>query len=306
MTATGARARYPIRAVSKLTGISIDTLRAWERRYSVVVPVRDERGRMYTDGDVTRLRLVHQAVLAGHSVGRIASLSDPELQQLATPRAAAPDDPVARAVIDTSALRDALLTLDSADVDREASRLAAMLSPVELIRDALLPLLREVGDHWNARRDGIAVEHMMSSTLRHLFGSFLRFYGRRADAVRLLFATPTGDHHEIGILAAAMLAAGHGCAVSYVGPNVPARDLLAAVEAARARVLVLGLTFTRSATARQRDLRAIGRDLRPDVELWMGGRDAEGCAGLVGPRAVVLRDFDGYLTELGRLGDRAR
>ena len=32
------RARYPIRAVSRLTGISIDTLRAWERRYGAVTP----------------------------------------------------------------------------------------------------------------------------------------------------------------------------------------------------------------------------------------------------------------------------
>jgi DNA-binding transcriptional MerR regulator len=29
-------ARYPIRAVSKLTGIGIDTLRAWERRHGAV------------------------------------------------------------------------------------------------------------------------------------------------------------------------------------------------------------------------------------------------------------------------------
>ena len=34
---------YPIRAVSKQTGISIDTLRAWEKRYQVVAPQRDER-----------------------------------------------------------------------------------------------------------------------------------------------------------------------------------------------------------------------------------------------------------------------
>ena len=54
--------RYPIRAVSKLTGIAIDTLRAWERRYGAVTPVRDSRGRLYSDADVARLRLLHQAV----------------------------------------------------------------------------------------------------------------------------------------------------------------------------------------------------------------------------------------------------
>src|SRR6185436_7231599 len=45
-------APYPIRAVSKLTGIAIDTLRAWERRHRAVTPVRDDRGRMYTDADI--------------------------------------------------------------------------------------------------------------------------------------------------------------------------------------------------------------------------------------------------------------
>ena len=53
---------YPIRAVSKLTGIGIDTLRAWERRYGAVTPIRDDRGRMYTDADIARLRLLGGAV----------------------------------------------------------------------------------------------------------------------------------------------------------------------------------------------------------------------------------------------------
>src|SRR6187401_688956 len=55
-------ALYPIRAVSRLTGIGIDTLRAWERRYRAVEPVRDRRGRMYSDEDVARLRLLNQGV----------------------------------------------------------------------------------------------------------------------------------------------------------------------------------------------------------------------------------------------------
>ena len=71
-----APAHYPIRAVSRLTGISIDTLRAWERRHDAVTPVRDERGRMYTDADVARLRLLRQAVEQGHSIGRLAGLTD--------------------------------------------------------------------------------------------------------------------------------------------------------------------------------------------------------------------------------------
>ena len=82
------RARYPIRAVSKLTGISIDTLRAWERRHAAVAPVRDDRGRLYTDADVDRLRLLHRALTHGHSIGRLAPLTNEELQHLASEPAA--------------------------------------------------------------------------------------------------------------------------------------------------------------------------------------------------------------------------
>jgi DNA-binding transcriptional MerR regulator/methylmalonyl-CoA mutase cobalamin-binding subunit len=295
--------RYPIRAVSKLTGISVDTLRAWERRYGAVVPSRGDRGRLYTDADVTRLQLLHRAVEAGHSVGAIAALSDRDLRDLGTPvRAVSAEE---TRPVDTSAVKAALLTLDSASVDREVSRLAAVLSPIELVRDALLPVLRDVGDNWNAHRGGIALEHMMSSTIQHLFGSFVRLYGRRSGAARLLFATPAGDHHEIGILAAAMLAAARGLAVSYVGPNLPAGDIVAAIRAANARVLVLGLTYSTSVIIRDQDLGTILEAMPPDVELWLGGRDARRYEALVGARGIVLADFDAYVAELGRLEARA-
>lgn len=302
MTANdGAAGRYPIRAVAKLTGVSIDTLRAWERRYGAVTPSRDRRGRLYTDADVARLRLIHLAVSGGHGVGQVARLDDGELRRL-TESAVAPRD--AKAPADTSALKAALLTLDTIEVDHQASRLAALLSPVELVRDALLPLLRDVGDHWNARRRGVALEHVMSSTLRHLFGSFLRFHGKRHSDVRLLFATPAGDQHEIGILAAAMLAAGQGFGVSYIGPSLPAPEILEAVEAAGAQVLVLGLTFASNSGARQRDLRTILRGLPAAVEFWVAGRDAGAYAGLVEPRGVWLRDFDSYQARLSGLDRR--
>src|SRR5512138_1466617 len=77
--------RYPIRAVSKLTGISVDTLRAWERRYRVVEPERDERGRMYSEQDVERLRLLRAAIERGHAIGRVAVLATDDLRALLAP-----------------------------------------------------------------------------------------------------------------------------------------------------------------------------------------------------------------------------
>jgi methanogenic corrinoid protein MtbC1 len=121
---------------------------------------------------------------------------------------------------------------------------------------------------------------------------------------RLLFATPAGERHEIGTLGAAMLAASSGLGVAYLGPDLPARDIVESVKPASAQVLVLGLTTASTGKAREIELRTIVRDLPPDIELWVGGRGAERHAALIGARGLVLRDYHAYQQELARLGGR--
>ena len=74
---------YSIKAVAQATGLTVETLRAWERRYGVVVPNRDEGGRrVYRAEDVLRLRRLREATERGHPIGRLAGLSDDGLASL--------------------------------------------------------------------------------------------------------------------------------------------------------------------------------------------------------------------------------
>ena len=300
--------QYPIRAVSRLTGVTIDTLRAWERRHSAVAPIRDDRGRMYTDTDITRLRLLRCAVEQGHSIGRLAGRTDAELRQItaagqnatAAPKAAS----VCRTSIDTTALTAAMQGYDAAAIDQQISQLASVLPPLELLRDVLMPVLDQVGRDWHRGVARIAHERLMSSTMRNILGSFLRLHARPAVSTRLLFTTPAGERHEIGTLGAAMLAASSGLGVAYLGPDLPARDILASVRPAGAQVLVLGLTSTSAGRAKERELRTIVRDLPKEVELWAGGRGAVRHAALISPRGLVLHDYQAYHQELLRIAAR--
>ncbi len=101
-----------------------------------------------------------------------------------------------------------------------------------------------------------------------------------------------------------MLAASSGLGVVYLGPDIPARDIVDSVKPADARVLVLGLTRASAGRAAERELRTIVRDLPPDVELWAGGQGAVRHAALIGPRGLVLPDYATYAQELVRLGGR--
>ncbi len=77
-----ADAGYRIGAASRLTGITADTLRVWERRYSVVTPGRSPKGgRRYSREDVSRLALIKQLVDAGHAIGSVVSLGTEALQE---------------------------------------------------------------------------------------------------------------------------------------------------------------------------------------------------------------------------------
>jgi len=302
-----SHAQYPIRAVAKLTGIAIDTLRAWERRHRAVTPVRDDRGRMYTDADIARLRLLRGAVERGHSIGRLAGLTDAELRRLAATadgNAASAVAPTPRTLLDTAALTAALQKYDATAIDQQISRLAAVLPPLELLRDVLMPVLAQVGDEWHRGPARIAHEHLMSSTMRNILGSFLRLYARPDVSTRLLFATLAGERHEIGTLGAAMLAASSGLGVAYLGPDLPARDIVESVKPAGAQVLVLGLTTASAGKTKERELLTIVRDLPKDVELWAGGRGAERQASIIGPRGLVFGDYTAYQQELVRIGGR--
>ena len=128
-------------------------------------------------------------------------------------------------------------------IDQEIARLAAVLRPLELLRDVLMPVLAQVGDDWHrgrgAHRAG-APDVLDDAEHPRLVPPAVR--APRDVPARLLFATPAGERHEIGTLGAAMLAASSGLGVAYLGPDLPAREIVESVRPAGAQVLVLGLT----------------------------------------------------------------
>ena len=66
---------YRSGAVARLTGIPVQTLRVWERRYRIVGPRQSATGqRQYSPDDVARLTVIKQLVDSGHAIGSIATL----------------------------------------------------------------------------------------------------------------------------------------------------------------------------------------------------------------------------------------
>ena len=265
--------RYPIRAVSKLTGITVDTLRAWERRYAVVEPERDERGRLYSEADVERLQLLRHLVAQGHAIGRVAVLGSEELRALLTrgPDPVPYDGPTPSTPADLGPLLAAVEHFDAPALRRELSRLAAVLPARTLARQVALPLLRQVGEGWHEGRSSVAQEHLVTAEVRSLVGALARLHAVPDTAPRLMLATPPGERHELGTLVAALVAAGSGFGAFYLGPDLPAAELVKAARRVGPRAVVLGFTGGDGDAEGLAALAEVARTLPAAVECWVGG-----------------------------------
>lgn len=289
---------YPIRAVARMTGLSLDTLRAWERRYEAVSPSRGQRGREYSDADVARLRALGQLVGRGYSIGAIATLGDAELAGLlaaASHAAALAYEPAATA--DLAPIIGALDRFDLDALERALNRHAVILPPADLVFAVVVPLLREIGARWEAGRLRPSQEHLASAVVRSVLGGLLRASTRPDGSPTVLFATPTGERHELGLLCAAVLAASAGCRIVYLGPDLPADEIGHAAANAGAEVVVLSMTTPGSVT--QRELKAVAQRLH-GLEVWVGGPEAQALLAALGHGAVHLDDLSVLVAALAR------
>ena len=289
--------QYPIRAVARITGLTIDTLRAWERRYEAVVPARDGRGRMYTDADVARLITLAELVKRGHGIGTIAALGERELARLvegAETHRATTNLPVACA--DLVPLTSALDRYDLEAIDATLNRYAIVLPPRDLVFAVILPLLQEVGRRWEAGRLRPAQEHVISSIVRSVLGGLLRSAVRPHASPKIVFATPAGERHELGLLSAALLAASAGYGIVYLGQDLPAADIVHAATTAGARIVLVSLTNPNAST--RGEIRRLA-DLPPGMELWIGG-PAAGMQSLDGGRARLVPGLADLVPMLSR------
>lgn len=298
---------YPIRAVAKLTGISLDTLRAWERRYNAVTPARTERGRVYKEADIRRLLLLKSAVESGRAISQVVSLSDAQLEELerkARSFSRKPETLAAPEAVpqELQPLVDSVTSYDYAATNEELGRLALLLRPTDLVYRVVLPLMRMAGENWENGVFQIAQEHMLSACVRNLLGGLVRLQKNGGGAGRILLTTPPGELHEFGILAAAMLAVAHEFQVAYLGPNLPAREVLLAVEKSQPQAVVLGIMKTNATSAVRDDVDRLASELPATTELWLGGSGAsEVSNGVVRSGLVVLQDLAHFERHLARL-----
>ena len=268
----------PISVVVRRTGLTQDVLRAWEKRYQAVVPLRTPTGRrLYTEDQVTKLRLLKQLVDGGRRISDVAELDLASLRSLADEDAsealAAPAVPVRRSASGflTSCI-DAVERLDRHALEQALDGASVALSRPRLRSEVVIPLIQQLGQRWQEGTWRVVHEHLASAVLR----SFLWAMWRRTEpgpgASSLVVTTPSGQRHELGALLAAGIAADQGWRVMYLGPDLPAEEIAAAVASSDASVVLLSLVYPTTDPRLHDELRLLRKLLGNEVRVVAGGR----------------------------------
>lgn len=278
----------PIRTVSSLTGVNSVTLRAWERRYDLIKPIRTPKGhRLYTMADVELLNRVVALLNNGMAIGQArqvldASKSDPD------------SAPTAEAERDFDPWRDYQSRLLRATVEFDGDTLndiyteVLSLYPVDIAtRRLIVPLLRELGERWARGAGSIAEEHFFSMFLRNKLGARFHHLARNPLGPKLLAACLPGEHHEVGLLLFALAALDRNYRVVLLGPNTPLAELPPVVERAAIQAVVLSGSTEVGPKMVEDDLPRLCRSLA--IPVFVGGQIAGRHAdALAGAGAITL------------------
>jgi DNA-binding transcriptional MerR regulator len=213
---------------ARRVGVNTALLRAWERRYALLQPVRSPGGfRLYTSEDAERVARMRRGLDDGLSAAEAARAA----LQSARPLVGLVEDAASHLL---AAIHDYDETAVHAILDQSLT--AFGLEAV--LRELVLPTLRLVGTEWRQGSLAISQEHFASNLIRGRLLSLARLWGRSTGPLALLACAP-GEQHDITLLAFGLLLHSYGWRILFLGADTPIATLTETAETTRPALTVL-------------------------------------------------------------------
>lgn len=231
---------FPIREVSRLTGINPVTLRAWERRYGLIQPTRTESGhRLYSQADIEEVRAILGWIERGVAVSKVGKiLARSHSARAQVPEAPQPDEHLDRAHRELQVqLRQALSAFDERRLEQLYGQVFASYPLAVVFQDIFMPIwheLRTAQDTFGRASEWL----FFDSFLRARALQRLQLAREQQDATVLLAAIP-GQCRELELLIAALMLGSSEVAVTVLALGQPLEELSLVCERMSPDALVL-------------------------------------------------------------------
>ena len=212
---------------ARRVGVKPELLRAWERRYELLQPLRSDGGfRLYTEADAERVMRMRRALDEGLSAAEAARV------------ALASDSPERPAEDAGERLYAAIESYDEPGLHAVLDESLAALGIEVVLRDVILPTLRRVGLAWEQGTLEIGHEHFASNLMRGRLLALARLWGRGGGPLAVLACAP-GEAHDISLIAFGLVLRSHGWRILFLGADTPFATLTQTAERTRPALAVL-------------------------------------------------------------------
>lgn len=237
---------YTIKQASRLTGVSVASLRSWERRYGVVVPHRNDSGyRLYDERALSAVSTMRRLVEGGWSPAEAAeavrSGAVPAVLHEVAGGETSNGVHQPNAVTYVERFLSAAAQMDTAGLEESLDGGFALGSFEHVVDSWLFPTLEALGEGWARGEIDVAGEHAASHAVHRRLSAAFDAAGSRSRGPAVVVGLPSGSQHDLGALAFATAIRRRGMDVLYLGANVPVSSWEAAVRSREARAAILAV-----------------------------------------------------------------
>ncbi|MCM3163134.1 MerR family transcriptional regulator [Metabacillus litoralis] len=240
--------KYNIKAVSKMLGIQAGTLRAWERRYNMIAPIRNESGhRLYTEEHIKILKWLITKVDKGFTISQAVNLLETNQASINEQVELKTDGEQ----IDYSEdlmeeLLYALLKFDESTAHDLLNKAFSLYSVDKVVIEILGTLLVKIGDKWENGKITSAHEHFASSFLRSRIGMILHTLPVDGLLPKVIGVCGPEESHELGLLIFTLYLRRKGFEVIYLGTSIAEGDIDIVLNEVKPEFLFLSCTLVRN------------------------------------------------------------
>lgn len=259
---------YNIGVVSRMTGITMATLRAWERRYNFPEAERTSGGhRLYSENDVLQLRWVKARIDEGMQTAQsINALRHQEStgHLVLTANVVTPTQPIVsdkfasfkdaggedgHTYLDVMRLRltEHLLLRDLENADVVIGEALAVSTPEEIILKVIAPNIADIGTYWEQGEINIATEHLTTNYLRQKLLAWMLGGPTPRSTKPIVMSCAPDEWHEGSLLVLGALLRRRRWPVAYLGQALPLPDLATFIDQIKPNLLVLVAMTEKSA-----------------------------------------------------------
>lgn len=222
----------PIREVARQTGVNAVTLRAWERRYGLIVPHRTPKGhRLFCAEHIQRIQTILTWLNRGVAIRQLKQLLDAP-----QPFAVDPDNHWHRLHHN---LIQAITRLQERQLDESFNQAMSLYPPRTVCEQLLIPLLAELEQRWQGQFGEQMERSFFYSWLRSKLGARVYHNNRQLKGAPLLLVNQSDLPLEPRLWLTAWLASSADCPVEVFDWPLPPGELALAVEHLKARAVVL-------------------------------------------------------------------